>query len=99
MIIPNVFTPNGDGQNDQFSIQSEGIRDFKVVVYNRWGKLVHETEVNEGFSNTLVRTELWDGSNIHGGGQCAAGVYFYIIEAVGYDTKEYSLNGTIQLLR
>jgi gliding motility-associated-like protein len=98
IVVPNVFTPNGDGQNDYFSIESEGIRSLKIVVFNRWGKKVHETDVSDGFSNMMTRTDLWDGTNMHGGGLCSDGVYYYVIEAVGYDTKEYSLNGTIQLL-
>ncbi len=99
MIIPNVFTPNGDGLNDYFAVQTEGIRSFRAVIFNRWGKEVHETEIGEGFSNFMTKTDVWDGTNIHGGGECAAGVYFYVIEATGYDSKEYNLNGTIQLIR
>jgi gliding motility-associated-like protein len=99
IIVPNIITPNNDGQNDLFSVQSEGIRTFKLVVFNRWGKKVHETEVEEGFSSTMVRTDLWDGTNMGGGGVCSDGVYFYVIEAIGYDTKEYSINGTVTVLR
>jgi gliding motility-associated-like protein len=95
----NVFTPNGDGANDFFSVNSEGVRSFKIVIFNRWGKKVHETEVSDGFSDRFGKVELWDGRNMNGGAMCATGTYFYIIEAVGYDTKTYSLNGTLQLLR
>ena len=98
MVFPDVFSPNGDGKNDFFSVKSEGIRSFTTVIYNRWGKKVHTTEVEEGFSESMTRTDLWDG-RMQGGAECAAGTYFFIIEAVGYDSKEYSFNGTITLLR
>ena len=97
--MPNVFTPNGDGKNDNFAVETEGLKYFKIIIFNRWGKKVHETEVGDGFSDKKTRTDVWGGRNMNGGANCAAGVYFYILEAVGYDGKEYSMNGTVQLLR
>lgn len=99
IVVPNVFTPNGDGVNDHFSVQTEGLRTFKAIIFNRWGKKVYETEVGDGFSNTMITTEIWDGTNMNGGAECSTGVYFYIVEAIGYDSKEYSMNGTVQLIR
>ena len=43
--IPNVFTPDGDGENDYFNVSSKGlitIREFKV--FNRWGKIVYDND-------------------------------------------------------
>ncbi|MCD4736884.1 MAG: gliding motility-associated C-terminal domain-containing protein, partial [Bacteroidales bacterium] len=41
--IPNVFTPNGDGKNDDFRpSEISGLNDYKLVIFNRWGSLVHE---------------------------------------------------------
>src|SRR5690606_20001591 len=40
---PNIFTPNGDGFNDVFYIPgSQGLRDFKCEIYNRWGRKIFE---------------------------------------------------------
>lgn len=62
----NVITPNGDGQNDEFTIESEGIRTIKVLIYNRWGEKVYSYENNEGFSNLKEKTKLWTGTNTKG---------------------------------
>jgi gliding motility-associated-like protein len=94
----NVITPNGDGQNDEFTIESEGIRTIKVLIYNRWGEKVYNYENNEGFSNLKIKTKLWDGNNMKGK-NCADGSYFYIIDAKGYDSQEYHLNGNVTLIR
>lgn len=94
----NVITPNADGQNDEFTIKSEGIRTIKVFIYNRWGEKVYHYENNEGFSNLKEKTKLWNGNNMKGS-NCADGTYFYIIDAQGYDGQVYHLNGNVTLIR
>lgn len=47
--IPTAFTPNGDGQSDMFEVKSRFIDDYKVVIYDRWGKPFYEAE-NQGWS-------------------------------------------------
>jgi gliding motility-associated-like protein len=42
--VPSAFSPNGDGLNDTFGILSEGIEDFKIVIYNRWGEVVFQAD-------------------------------------------------------
>lgn len=72
--VPNVFTPNGDGQNDEFRVEYRSIVEFHCWVYNRWGKLVYEwTDPAKG----------WDGTI--GGHPAAEGAYFYVIRARGSD--------------
>jgi gliding motility-associated-like protein len=41
-IFPNIFSPNGDGVNDEFFIKETGIKSLNCKIYNRWGNLVHE---------------------------------------------------------
>ncbi|MES2837310.1 MAG: gliding motility-associated C-terminal domain-containing protein [Bacteroidota bacterium] len=82
--IPNVFSPDDDNINKEFTIESEGIADFDCKIFNRWGKKVFEsTEVN--FS--------WDGNGY------PEGVYFYVIYAKGVDNVIYDKNGTVTLFR
>jgi gliding motility-associated-like protein len=89
IIVPNVFTPNNDGVNDQFLMQSKSIETFNCTVFNRWGEKVYEwTDISIG----------WDGRT-KSGAVAAAGVYYYVIKAVGVDKQEYNLHGTVTLLR
>jgi gliding motility-associated-like protein len=87
--VPNVFTPNGDGVNDEFRVAYKSIKSFKVVIYNRWGRKVYEsTDPARG----------WDGKV--GGKIGAPGVYFYNISAEGYNEGEtYTKKGTVHLIR
>ncbi len=69
MEVPNVFTPNGDGINDFFTVAGQGWPVFSISIYNRWGGLVYQ-------SNDL--NFKWDGK--HNGNDCAAGTYMYLVE-------------------
>lgn len=69
--LPNVFTPNGDGYNDEFRLSNSKAQCanlFTILVFNRWGQKVYE--------NNRV-SFVWDG------GQCPDGVYYYIIGSPG----------------
>jgi len=81
----NVFTPNGDGQNDLFSIVGLQ-KDEKVVVFNRWGIKVAE------FSGENIG---WDGRTTSGE-RCSEGVYYYLVKK---HKEESSQKGFIQLVR
>ncbi len=89
LVVPNVFTPNGDGFNDNFKPEEVAIETMHVIIYNRWGEKVCEWN-NPGGE--------WDGKNKKGQ-NCADGTYFYILEAKGFDKKEYTQNGNITLIR
>lgn len=96
ILVPNIFTPNGDGKNDQLSLEAEGIASIKISIFNRWGKKVFDNEVND-FAVDKQVVPIWDGTS-KSEGKCAAGTYYYIIEATGYDKKEYNMNGTVNIL-
>ena len=87
--VQNVFTPNEDGLNDVFIIQGKDLAQLKVSVFNVNGKLVHKWEGLFGF---------WDGE-LSNGEPAPAGPYYYVIQAVGTDSKKYKKNGTINLIR
>ena len=75
--VPNVFTPDGNGKNDEFRVSYRSLREFHCWVYNRWGKLVYEwTDPARG----------WDGTI--NGRKAAEGAYFYVIRAMGTDAAK-----------
>lgn len=69
--LPNVFTPNGDGENDLFFITSKGLQDFTIVVLNDKQKVVYESN-NPEFK--------WDGTDKFGN-KVQSGTYAYYIIA------------------
>ncbi len=88
MMIPNLFTPNGDGYNDSFYCIAEGFLKIKMLIYNRWGDLVYE-EASENPS--------WNGKTPLGSLH-SPGVYYYQISTFLRDGKENTYKGWVQLL-
>jgi len=83
LIIPNIFTPNGDEKNDLFEIDfktTSDIDDYKkyfnydLEIYNRWGNLLYT-----GGKAVDGEESLWDGVNEKSGKPVKEGVYFYIL--------------------
>ena len=89
IIIPNIFSPNGDGTNDQFFITASGIASIEWTIFNRWGQLVFS-------SNTL--SNVWDGT-FSNGNKCAEGTYFYLVKALGLNGTEYTKQGSCMLVK
>jgi len=99
VIVPNVFTPNGDGFNDVFDIRTSDVGPFKILIYNRWGNVVFET----------VSPEIsWDGTT-RAGVNAPAGTYYFTITKIemnsgnAIDNEQANFNfretGWIQLIR
>ncbi len=89
--LPNVFTPNGDGQNDLFvPYSSRFIETIQFKVFNRWGQLVYTT------SDPQIN---WNGKN-NGGKDVSDGVYYYTCEAYEKQSQDpIMLSGYIELIR
>lgn len=87
--IPNAFSPNGDGINDQFRIRVTGY--FKLdglLIFNRWGQKVFDTkDINREWTGTL------------NGNPLAVGTYYYIIEGIDVKGEKVRKSGSITLLR
>ena len=66
--IPNCFTPNGDGFNETFKAECQNLVGFSMLIYNRWGQQLFESEDPE---------KGWDGKV--NGQLCPIGTYFYLI--------------------
>jgi gliding motility-associated-like protein len=89
IIVPNVFTPNGDGENDIWMVSGEGITKFNCSIYNRWGiKIIELSNISEG----------WNGK-ISGGSVSPDGTYFYVIRASTLTDQVLEKQGFFQLIR
>lgn len=88
--MPNVFTPNGDGENDFFTINAENATGLEVVILNRWGNVAFESE-DLNFK--------WNGNVDNSGAECSDGTYFYKFKVTDSSGKEIEEHGFVQLIR
>lgn len=87
---PNVFSPNGDGYSDVYSVKTENVVSLSVVIYNqKTGELAARWNTLDG---------SWDGKLLNGS-DAPEGVYFISIKAKRTDGTEIAKNGTITLFR
>lgn len=87
--VPNVFSPNEDGNNDIFNVFSVHLKTLHGQIYNRWGEKIFEWNTVEGG---------WDGYT-NSGVKAVHGTYLFIIEATGFDGEEYFEKGFVTLVR
>lgn len=86
--IPNAFSPNGDGVNDEWKVAYRSLQSFQCTIFDRQGHQVcHLTSPDQG----------WDGKVR--GKSVDSGVYFYVIEATGTDGKKYKKSGDINIVK
>jgi gliding motility-associated-like protein len=84
--MPNVFSPNGDGDNDVFvPLDYSGVPG-RLEIYNRWGQLLHTTtDLGSGWNGKV------DGS------EAPAGTYYYVVEPTSAQGERSA--GHVTLLR
>ncbi|MFM2048066.1 MAG: hypothetical protein RI955_614, partial [Bacteroidota bacterium] len=91
ILMPNAFTPNGDGLDDYIYpiIIGENAKITSFKVYSRWGELVYSPDL-------FFNTQGWDGN--YNNKPQPVGTYYYIIEYTNLDKPAF-LKGDITLLR
>ncbi|SES18935.1 T9SS type B sorting domain-containing protein [Pedobacter rhizosphaerae] len=83
--IPNVFTPNGDGKNDNFYLEHlEAFELNEVTVMNRWGSTVYQAQ---GYANDWNALGLSDGT------------YFYVVKVKNGKSDWMSYKGYVTVIR
>lgn len=99
LVFPNAFTPNTDGpsggiydvmslNNDIFFPYTSGVTEFQILIFNRWGELIFESnDINIG----------WDG--YYNGELCQQGVYAFKAFAILNNGERYQQIGNVTLLR
>ena len=91
VIIPNVFTPNGDDKNDELSfVNIDDTQDFSFRIYNRWGVKVFETS---------DASNHWDGKNKNGKDMDEAVYYFEIVFTDICSSEARLETGFVHLMR
>lgn len=86
--IPNAFTPNQNGLNEEFKVLYKNSKGAVLTIYNRWGQLIFTSnDVNKG----------WDGT--FDGNPCQQDVYYYVVDYKTTDNDAKQLKGNFTLLR
>jgi len=87
----NSFSPNGDGKNDFWEIRMEKAAFYRLLVYDRKGVLVYESDQTDKY---------WNGANYKTGVDCEVGSYSYVIEYQFDKSEKIKVKrGIINLLR
>ncbi|MEI6123092.1 MAG: Ig-like domain-containing protein [Bacteroidota bacterium] len=86
--IPNIFSPNGDGNNDVVFVHGEGVKSLSFQIFDRWGEKVFETtDIKVGWDGTIR------------GKDAAEAVYAYQLHATMNDGTTVKRKGNISLVR
>ena len=95
IFIPNIFSPNNDNINDQFTINSNSKDVFinEIMIFDRWGEMVY----NQKILNVTEEARFWDGTL--NGTMCVPGVYVYIITYLDEENREKKISGDLTLIR
>lgn len=88
--IPNVFTPNGDGLNDDFQPKGVGIVKFSMQIFDRWGHQVFKTDDFE---------KTWDGTTRNGGDIAKEDVYTWKAQVTDVFNKTHDMVGHVSVIR
>ncbi len=87
-MLPNAFSPNGDGVNDVFYVRGGPFAEMHLVIYNGWGEKIFESQ------DPLFG---WDGT--YKGKPEVNGVYTYTVSGITTDGQEHARTGKVSLIR
>ncbi|MGZ3866164.1 MAG: PKD domain-containing protein, partial [Bacteroidia bacterium] len=91
LYVPNAFSPNGDGVNDIFYAKGEGVRDFKMWIFDRWGNQAF-------FSDDIYKG--WDGRCRAKGSEIVQeDVYVWKIQCRTPKGEKKQLSGHVSLIK
>jgi gliding motility-associated-like protein len=86
--IPNTFTPDGDEHNNEFRPILGNVREFEMLVFNRWGEIVFEMTTIEDY---------WDGT--YNNLPCQDGTYVWKLKYKDFANNKKEITGHINLMR
>jgi gliding motility-associated-like protein len=88
LFIPNTFTPNGDGVNDEFVVSITNLTDYHIKIFNRYGKQLFQSA--NIFDN-------WRGT--YNGEPLPVGTYYFVLDAQNLSGKVIKQSGPITIVR
>jgi gliding motility-associated-like protein len=88
--LPTAFTPDDNGSSDVFYVRGEGIQDFEMNIFNRWGERVFHSE---------AITTGWDGTRQSSGDKLPEGAYVYELKGKLSDGTPIASKGIVNLIR
>ncbi|MEP7269650.1 MAG: PKD domain-containing protein [Saprospiraceae bacterium] len=88
IFLPNAFSPNGDGKNDNYCLRSNIVATMSLIIYNRWGEKVFETR---------NQSMCWDGT--YRGRLLPPDVYGYYLVVDCINGKQFSKKGNVTIMR
>jgi gliding motility-associated-like protein len=87
--LPNIFSPNGDRNNDELFITSKGIESLSISVYDQNGNVVYQSnDVNF----------KWDGRNIYSGELVSEGIHMYVLNMVDINGETHKKSQNLMVL-
>jgi gliding motility-associated-like protein len=87
ILVHEIITPNGDGENDTWTIQNiENFADNSVIIFDRWGSIVYR---GKGYG---TQSSPWSGDN------APAGTYFYTL-VINTGNSKIELKGFLELVK
>ncbi|MBN4061750.1 gliding motility-associated C-terminal domain-containing protein [Bacteroidales bacterium AH-315-I05] len=86
--VPNIFSPNGDGQNDELKVEGKDLTDIHLRIFDRWGEMVFET---------LDQNTSWNGT--YNGKEMNTAVFIYVFDATVDGQPIPTQQGTVTLMR
>jgi len=88
--IPNAFSPDGNGNNDYFQGYGNGILEYEMMIFDRWGKLIYKTK-----DYNLP----WDGGANNGKDIAQIDVYVYVIKIKDLKEVKHIYRGIVSLVK
>ena len=86
VFVPSMFSPNNDGENDNFKVYGKGFLSLELRVYDRWAEIVYQsTDLNE------ITEFGWDGTT--SGKEQPAGSYLWVIAGFFESGKKVTIEG------
>ena len=97
--VPNIFTPNDDGKNDEFQITGYGIDIINFIrIFDRWGQVMFEGDNIEMKNGRMSNGSGWQGDN-KGGQKCNSGVFVYSYELICANGDLVRGSGNVTLIK